>query len=129
MADKIDLTQVPATITFTNLLTDAVTDLFDAREWNTGKALVGDPHIDEIVAAGEAEATISGEAYSPFASEILPQNSWKHGAIAVPLFGLSYQYVVLEAGQELELIANTSEAVAFYMNLASDALKVDVKKN
>lgn len=91
-----------ATITLKNLM--VVEEAAD-QVWNTGLSAVGDPHCDEDFAN-------AGKAIIADTSEILPV--LKKGQTAVAVFGLSAQYVILNAGETVTFTADSDAAKVFY---------------
>lgn len=104
-----------ATVVIKNLMTVSTAE---DQVWNTGCSAVGDPHVDEAL-ADAGKATIAN------ASAILPE--LKDGQTKVAIFGLSAQYVVLDAGDDITLTADDDAAKEFYKAQAvKDILKVTI---
>lgn len=100
-----------ATVTIKNLMT---VNTAKDQVWNTGCSAVGDPHANEPLAD-------AGKATIVDATEILPE--LKEGQTKVAIFGLSPQYVVLDAGSEpLVLTVDSDAAKVFYEAQAAEGI-------
>lgn len=99
-----------ATVTIKNLMT---VNTAKDQVWNTGCSAVGDPHANEPLAD-------AGKATIVDATEILPE--LKEGQTKVAIFGLSPQYVVLDAGDSLTLTIDSDAAKVFYEAQAAEGI-------
>ena len=85
--------------------------------WNTGAAIVGDPHIDEIV---------NGQKMAPAVNPAIltdPQ-AWKaRHIVAIPLFRSNATFFLLP-GDSLVLTTNSAEEAAYYLTIHDEDLQV-----
>lgn len=99
-----------ATVTIKNLMT---VNTVEDQVWNTGCSAVGDPHANEALED-------AGKATIVDASKILPE--LKEGQTKVAIFGLSAQYVVLDAGKSITLTIDSDAAKVFYEAQAAEGI-------
>ena len=132
MSKKITINaEAPAKITFTNVfgtaeaktneaLAELQFPLEDDDLWNTGLAVVGDPHIDEI-AVGQKMAN-GGNA-----GLVKDRNGWKaEHIVAIRLFHTN-SFVYLLPGDVLEITTKDAEAIVYYAMIHDDNLKVETE--
>lgn len=132
MSKKITINaEAPAKIKFTNVFgtADAKTNealaelqfpLEDDDLWNSGLAVVGDPHIDEI-AAGQVMDNGGNKGLKK------DLNGWKaEHIVAIRLFHTN-SFVYLLPGDVLEITTKDAEAIVYYAMIHDDNLKVETE--
>lgn len=100
----------------------ALQTVADDAVWNTGLAVVGDPHIDEVV-----EAVKGGYSDDINAGILKDKNPWnaKH-VVSFRMFRTN-EFVYLLPGDKITITAESAEAAAYYAMIHDPRLKVESK--